>query len=78
LAKGRSFYAAWSKIVEITPREIPALVSALEEDGIKAETEAQMETLYRQTQTLLTSVNCETRRVAPLIALLDKLMKRVQ
>lgn len=78
LAKGRSFYAAWSKIVEITPREIPALVSALEEDGIKAKTEAQMETLYRQTQTLLTSVNCETRRVAPLIALLDKLMKRVQ
>lgn len=78
LAKRQSFYTLWSKPGEILKEDIPALVRALTEDGVKEETEAQMEILYRQTLTALNSADCFPEYLPPLQGLLNKLMNRFQ
>ena len=78
LAKEGAFSDLWSRTQEITPVQIPALVQALEADGVKAETEAQMDLLYRQTITLLDSLPYSAVRMLPLRTHLNKLMNRAQ
>jgi geranylgeranyl pyrophosphate synthase len=78
LAKKRTFFEIWSKIAIITPEQIHLLVETLENDGIKAETEAKMASLYLQTQTVLDSLNYPEDRMNPLRSLINKLMNRAQ
>ena len=78
VAKKQSFYKLWSETSAVTAEQISPLTNALVSDGIKTETEAQMESLYQETQSLLDSVGCLPEKVAPLRALLNKLMRRAQ
>jgi geranylgeranyl diphosphate synthase type I len=78
LAKKRTFFEIWSRIPVITCDQIHLLVETLKNDGVKAETEAKMESLYLQTQTVLDSLNYPENRMEPLRSLINKLMKRAQ
>ena len=78
LAKKQSFFAVWSKSNIITPTQISTLVKALESDGVKAETEAKMESLYLHTQAVLNSLNFSEDHMFSLRSLINKLMNRAQ
>jgi geranylgeranyl diphosphate synthase type I len=78
LEKKKTFYALWNKLNEIDAETIPELVSALDTDGVKEETEAQMEKLYRQTLNAFSASACLPARSAALLTLLNKLTARSQ
>jgi geranylgeranyl diphosphate synthase, type I len=78
LAKKRTFFEVWSNVPVITCDQIHLLVETLKNDGAKSETEAKMESLYLQTQTVLDSMNYPEERMAPLRSSINKLMKRAQ
>ena len=78
LAKKQSFFKIWSKNDTITPMQISMLVKALESDGVKAETEAKMESLYSHTQTVLNSLDFPEEQMSPLRSLINRLMNRAQ
>jgi geranylgeranyl diphosphate synthase type I len=78
LAKKGAFSALWAKTPAIASDQIPAFVNALENDGIKLETETRMESLYQQTQSTLRSLGFPQERLIPLQNLIDKLVNRAQ
>ena len=78
LSKKGAFSELWAKTSVIASDQIPAFVNALENDGIKLETETRMESLYQQTQNTLRSLGFQKERVIPLQNLIDKLVNRAQ
>jgi Geranylgeranyl pyrophosphate synthase len=78
LEKKKQFYALWQKLEKIEAQSIPALVEALEADGVKEETEAQMEKLYQQTLNAFSAAACAPARSDALFSLLKKLTNRSQ
>lgn len=78
LSRRNNFFKTWSEYTEITSTNIPALVQALDDDGIKAETEIRMEELYQQTRAALDLLHFPKERLSPLRELIDRLVNRLQ
>jgi geranylgeranyl diphosphate synthase type I len=78
LSKKAHFSRLWNEISLIQPNNIPEMIRALEDDGVKSETEYRMQILYNQTQDTLNSLSLNPSRISPLRNLIDKLVKRVQ
>lgn len=78
LEKKQSFYNNWSKKEKISREDIPILISNLEKDGVKHETELLMEALYQQTQAALDQLNFSENRLTPMRDLVKKLVHRNQ
>lgn len=76
LAKRGEFYRLWKETSLITALHIPAFVKALENDGVKEETERQMALLYQQTFESFAAVGCSSDRAEPLEALMQGLIAR--
>ncbi len=76
LAKRGEFYRLWADMPLITASHVPALVRALEKEGVKEETERQMALLYQQTFASFSAVGCSSDSAEPLEALMQGLIAR--
>jgi geranylgeranyl diphosphate synthase type I len=75
----KNFSHTWQKMpAAITATEIPILLAALEEDGIRQQTENKMAELYDATFALLDTTGCSIDSLAPLRELFARLIHRAQ
>ncbi|MEA5078577.1 MAG: polyprenyl synthetase family protein [Anaerolineaceae bacterium] len=76
LSRKSEFAGLWKSHGVIDAESVPQFVKALENDGVKQETETAMNELYQQTFLALKSTGCEEERVTPLRELMQGLISR--